>query len=302
MQTGEIFDALEMDRFTGFHTLSQEMIELIVRVRESSSDIGYTVESSDQVTRQFRQITTQLQEGLNTARMVSFSQAADRLPRAVRDISLKCGKEARLVVEGQDTLIDKMIVEHLYDPLTHLVNNAITHGIETPEERKQAGKVSEGFHHSTRLLSGKPNCPSMYLMMVAVSTQRLCSKRQFRKALSAKAKLRNCLIWRRTSCYFILDLALAIRQTTLPGAAVGMDVVRTSLAEIRGSVTIDSEMGKGTSFTIRLPLTLSISKALSCVSNQARIAFPMDGVEDMLDVPRESHCQKRSRSRLRALA
>ena len=142
--TGAIFDALEMDRFTGFHSLSQEMIELIVRVRESSSDIGYTVESSDQVTRQFRQITTQLQEGLNTARMVAFSQSADRLPRAVRDISLKCGKEARLIVEGQDTLIDKMIVEHLYDPLTHLVNNAITHGIEMPETRTSAGKPAEG--------------------------------------------------------------------------------------------------------------------------------------------------------------
>ena len=142
--TGATFDALEMDRFTGFHTLSQEMIELIVRVRESSSDIGYTVESSDQVTRQFRQITTQLQEGLNTARMVAFSQAADRLPRAVRDIALKCGKEARLAVEGKDTLIDKMILEHLYDPLTHLVNNAITHGIEMPEARQAAGKPAEG--------------------------------------------------------------------------------------------------------------------------------------------------------------
>ena len=72
MRLAKPFDALEMDRFTGFHTLSQEMIELIVRVRESASDIGYTVESSDQVTRQFRQITTQLQEGLNTARMVAF--------------------------------------------------------------------------------------------------------------------------------------------------------------------------------------------------------------------------------------
>ncbi|MGB3297852.1 MAG: response regulator, partial [Phormidesmis sp.] len=71
------------------------------------------------------------------------------------------------------------------------------------------------------------------------------------------------------------------------GRGVGMDVVRTSLAEIRGSVTVDSELGQGTSFTIRLPLTLSISKALSCVSNQARIAFPMDGVEDMLDVARD---------------
>ena len=105
--TGASFDALEMDRFTGFHTLTQEMIELIVRVRESSSDIAYTVESTDQIARQFRQVTTQLQEGLNKARMVPFAQTADRLPRAVRDISIKCGKEARLVVEGRDTLITR---------------------------------------------------------------------------------------------------------------------------------------------------------------------------------------------------
>ncbi|HEY9664082.1 MAG TPA: hypothetical protein V6C65_36995, partial [Allocoleopsis sp.] len=142
--TGVSFDALEMDRFTGFHTLSQEMIELIVRVRESASDIDFVVEESDQVTRNFRQITTQLQEGLTRSRMVPFSQMADRLPRGVRDNAIKYGKQAELLIEGRDTLIDKMIVEQLYDPMTHLVNNAIAHGIETPEERIAAGKSPTG--------------------------------------------------------------------------------------------------------------------------------------------------------------
>ena len=284
--TGAIFDALEMDRFTGFHSLSQEMIELIVRVRESSSDIGYTVESSDQVTRQFRQITTQLQEGLNTARMVAFSQAADRLPRAVRDISLKCGKEARLVVEGQDTLIDKMIVEHLYDPLTHLVNNAITHGIEMPEERVAAGKPSEGTITVRAFYQGNQTVIYVADDGGGINTK-FVQQKAVEKNLISQAEADSLSDIETYDLLFHPGFSTRDQADDFAGRGVGMDVVRTSLAEIRGSITIDSEMGRGTSFTIRLPLTLSISKALSCVSAQARIAFPMDGVEDMLDVPRD---------------
>ncbi len=138
------YDPLEMDRFTGFHSLSQEMIELIVRVRESASDIEFIVDETDQVTRMFRQVTTQLQEGLTRSRMVPFAQTADRLPRAVRDIAMKVGKQAELHIEGRETLIDKMILEQLYDPMTHLVNNAITHGIEPPDVRRAAGKSPVG--------------------------------------------------------------------------------------------------------------------------------------------------------------
>ncbi|NJM98950.1 MAG: response regulator [Phormidesmis sp. RL_2_1] len=284
--TGETFDALEMDKFTGFHTLSQEMIELIVRVRESSSDIGYTVESSDQVTRQFRQITTQLQEGLNTARMVAFSQAADRLPRAVRDISLKCGKEARLIVEGQNTLIDKMIVEHLYDPLTHLVNNAITHGIETPEQRQASGKLPEGSITVRAFYQGNQTVIYVADDGGGINTQ-FVKQKAVEKQLINPAEADSLSDLETYELLFHPGFSTRDQADDFAGRGVGMDVVRTSLAEIRGSITIDSELGKGTSFTIRLPLTLSISKALSCVSNQARIAFPMDGVEDMLDVPRD---------------
>ncbi len=284
--TGATFDALEMDRFTGFHTLSQEMIELIVRVRESSSDIGYTVESSDQVTRQFRQVTTQLQEGLNTARMVSFSQAADRLPRAVRDISLKCGKEAQLIVEGKDTLIDKMIVEHLYDPLTHLVNNAITHGIETPDARRAAGKLPEGTITVQAFYQGNQTVIYVADDGGGINPE-FVQRKAVEKKLITQTEADNLSDIETYELLFHAGFSTRDQADDFAGRGVGMDVVRTSLAEIRGVITIDSEQGKGTSFTIRLPLTLSISKALSCVSNQARIAFPMDGVEDMVDVPRD---------------
>ena len=284
--TGEFFDALEMDRFTGFHTLSQEMIELIVRVRESASDIAYTVESSDQVTRQFRQVTNQLQEGLNKARMVPFAQAASRLPRAVRDISFKCGKEARLVVEGRDILIDKMILEQLYDPMTHLVNNAITHGVETPEERKAAGKMPEGVITVRAFYQGNQTVISVGDDGAGIDAD-MVKQKALQKGLISQADVQTMTVLDVYDLLFHPGFSTRDQADDFAGRGFGMDVVRTSLADIRGNITIDSELGRGTNFTIRLPLTLSISKALSCISNQARIAFPMDGVEDMFDVSRE---------------
>ena len=284
--TGAIFDSLEMDRFTGFHTLSHEMIELIVRVRESASDIGYTVESSDQVKRQFRQITTQLQEGLNTARMVPFSHASARLPRAVRDISVQCGKAATLAIEGEDTLIDKMIVERLYDPLTHLVNNAIAHGIEPPEQRAAVGKPREGT--ITISASYQGNQTLIYVSDDGRGIDPDFVKRKaIEKELITQTEAEELSAVETYGLLFQPGFSTRDQADDFAGRGVGMDVVQTALAEIHGVVSIDSEPGSGTRFTIRLPLTLSISRALSCVSKQARIAFPMDGIEDMLDVERD---------------
>ncbi|WP_017299239.1 hybrid sensor histidine kinase/response regulator [Nodosilinea nodulosa] len=284
--TGATFDALEMDRFTGFHTLSQEMIELIVRVREASSDIEFTIDSTDQIARQFRQVTTQLQEGLNKARMVPFGQTADRLPRAVRDISLQCGKEAQLVVEGRDTLIDKMILERLYDPMTHLVNNAITHGIESPEERLASGKGREGTITVRAFYQG--NQTVIYIADNGGGINPAVVKaKALKQGLITPAEAQTMTEIEVYDLLFLPGFSTRDQADDFSGRGVGMDVVRTALADIRGSITIESEVGKGTSFTIRLPLTLSITKALSCVNNQARIAFPMDGVEDMFDVPKE---------------
>lgn len=284
--TGATFDALEMDRFTGFHTLSQEMIELIVRVREASSDIEFTIDSTDQIARQFRQVTTQLQEGLNKARMVPFGQTADRLPRAVRDISLRCGKEAQLVVEGRDTLIDKMILERLYDPMTHLVNNAITHGIESPEERLATGKGREGTITVRAFYQG--NQTVIYIADNGGGINPAVVKaKALKQGLITPAEAQTMTEIEVYDLLFLPGFSTRDQADDFSGRGVGMDVVRTALSDIRGSITIESEVGKGTSFTIRLPLTLSITKALSCVNNQARIAFPMDGVEDMFDVPKE---------------
>ncbi|MCG6136502.1 MAG: response regulator [Nostoc sp. LLA-1] len=281
------FSSLEMDRFTPFHTLSQEMIEFIVRVRESASDIDFVTEETERVARQFRQVTTQLQEGLTRARMVPFSQAIDRLRRGVRDNAIKYGKQVELVIEGGDTLIDKMILDHLTDPLTHMLNNAIAHGIETPEIRQGAGKQPVGYITIRAFHQGNQTVISVGDDGAGIDPERVKAKAtQIGMITAAQAKSIS-----RMEVYDLLfqpGFSIKDQADEISGRGVGMDVVRSEISEIRGIVNTDSTIGKGTTFTIRLPLTLSICKALCCVSDKARIAFPMDGVEDTLDIPLKS--------------
>ncbi|NJN73339.1 MAG: hybrid sensor histidine kinase/response regulator [Limnothrix sp. RL_2_0] len=285
-QNGQDYDPLEMDQFTGFHLLSQEMIELIVRVRESSSDIEFLVGDTEQVARNLRQVSTQLQEGLTKSRMIPFSQAADRLVRPVRDISNKLQKKAALDVEGRDALIDKMILEQLYDPLTHLINNAITHGIERPEVRTKSGKPATGKISLKVFVQGNQIVLSIADDGAGIDSD-IIIRKALEKNLVTPGQVRN--LSEQEIFDFIFHPGFTTKDTAddFAGRGVGMDVVRTALGSIRGTITIDSTLGKGTTFIIRLPLTLNICKALCCVNRHARIALPMDGVEDMQDFSAE---------------
>jgi chemotaxis protein histidine kinase CheA/ActR/RegA family two-component response regulator len=284
--SGFSFDALEMDSFTGFHSLSQEMIERIVRVREAASDIEFVVDANEQVTRMFRQVTTQVQEGLNKARMVPFSQIAERLPRAVRDISLKCGKQTKLELEGQDTLIDKGILERIYDPLTHLVNNAIYHGIETPDIRQGRGKQPEGTIRIRAFYQGNQTVISIADDGAGIDVERVKAKGIERRLITPEEAVQMS---RQDAYNLLFQSGFSTNDVAddLAGRGVGMDVVRSSITDIRGVINTDSTVQKGTTFTIRLPLTLSITKALCCLNAGQSIAFPMDGVEDMMDLSKE---------------
>ena len=275
----EGLDALEMDRFTGFHLLSQEIIELIVRVREAASDIQFVVDETDKVAQTFRQVTSQLQDGMNASRMVTFGQTADRLPRAIRDISRKQKKQTKLNVEGKDVLIDKMIVEHLYNPMTHLVNNAISHGIETPEERRKVGKPEAGNINIRAFIQGNQTVITVTDDGAGIDPERVKQK-AIEKNLVTWATAQHLSEQQVYELLFHPGFSTKDQADDFAGRGVGMDVVNTDLKKIRGSISTESQVGKGTTFTIRLPLVLSICKALTCVDKNNAIAFPIDGVED----------------------
>ena len=282
-------DSLDLDRvenFTPFHLLAQETIEYIVRVRESSSDIEFLVDDAEQVTRQLRQVTTQLQEGFTRSRMIPFSQTVQLLPRAVRDISMECGKEVELQVEGKETLIDKMIQDKLSDPMKHLMNNAITHGVETPQERLNAGKYRKGRITIRAFHQGNQTVISVADDGAGINPEKVKNK-AVKKGVITEKEAQGMSDLDVYDLLFHPGFSTKDRADNFSGRGVGLDVVKTNLTEIRGTITIDSTIGKGTTFTIRLPLTLSISKALCCISDRSWIAFPMDGVEDMVKVSKD---------------
>jgi len=274
------FNPLELDRFTSFHLIAQEMMEVVVRVRESASDIQFLVGSSEQVTRSLRQVTTQLQEGMTKSRMVTFGPIAERFSRAVKNICLRLNKQAKLQVDGKDVLVDKMILEHLYDPMTHLVNNAMTHGIETPEERQRKGKPPEGKLTIRAFLQGNQTVIVVEDDGAGINPEVIKAK-AIEKGLLTLEETKNI---KRQDLYDLLfhpGFTTKDKADDFAGRGVGLDVVRTALSEIRGSVSIDSVINKGSTFTLRLPFALSICKAICCISDNSRIAFPMDGVEDI---------------------
>jgi len=278
------FEGIEFDRYNTFHVLSQEIIELIVRVRESASDIEFVVGETDQVTRQLGTITTQVQDDLKQSRMVPFAQIGDRLPRGIRDRALKTGKQAELEIFGRETLIDKAILEQLTDPLTHLVNNAIDHGLEDPATRQAAGKSATGRLTVRAYHQGNQTVISIGDDGAGISTDRV-KKSAVSKGVRSQSEV-NLL--NDTEVYGLLfeaGFSTAAQADEFKGRGVGLDVVKTCLDDIRGVIIVESLVGKGTTFTIRLPLTLSISKAMFCISDRGRIAFPVDGFEDMVEVP-----------------
>jgi len=275
-------DELELDRFTGFHLLAQDILELIVRVRESTSDIQFLVDETDQLGRNLRQVTTQLQEEINKSRMVSFSQNADRLPLPIRKIAEGYDKQVQLKIEGREVLIDKMILEHLWDPLLQITKNCITHGIELPQEREEMGKPSIGTITVRAFLQGPQTVISISDDGAGIDPQKI-KKKAIQNKLITPAQAANLQDKETYDFLFNAGFTTKEKADSHAGRGVGLDIVRTKLNEIRGSVTVDSTPGLGTTFTIRLPLTLSIGKALCCMNNNARIAFPIDGIEDTKD-------------------
>ncbi|BAQ64949.1 hybrid sensor histidine kinase/response regulator [Geminocystis sp. NIES-3709] len=275
-------DELELDRFTGFHLLAQDILELIVRVRESTSDIQFLVDETDQLGRNLRQVTTQLQEEINKSRMVSFSQNADRLPLPIRKIAEGYNKQIKLKVEGREVLIDKMILEHLWDPLLQITKNCVTHGIELPEERESIGKPPMGTITVRAFLQGPQTVISVSDDGAGIDPQKI-KKKAIQNKLITPAQAQNLKDQDIYEFLFHAGFTTKEKADSHAGRGVGLDIVRTKLNEIRGSVTVDSTPGMGTTFTIRLPLTLSIGKALCCMNDNTRIAFPIDGIEDTKD-------------------
>ncbi|MFN0019845.1 MAG: chemotaxis protein CheW [Pirellulaceae bacterium] len=218
-------------------------------------------------------LTTELQASVMKTRMQPIGNVLNKFPRVVRDLALACGKKVRFEMEGQDTELDKTLIEAIRDPLTHMVRNAIDHGIESAAVRTSRGKSEEGRLRMVAFHEG-----GKVIIEITDDGSGVDVERVREKAISAK--LVSPEIASRMSRQEIMRLILlpgfstAERVTQFSGRGVGMDVVRTNIEKIGGTVDIESTQGQGTTIRTKIPLTLAIIPALIIVSSGERYAIP----------------------------
>lgn len=225
-----------------------------------------------------------LQESVMRLRMVAIGTVFNRFPRLVRDLAKKTGKEIDLVLKGEDTELDKTVVEVIGDPLMHLIRNSVDHGIESPEERRAAGKPElgtitlnayhEGNHIAILISDDGAGLDLDKIRQIAVSKGLVGEREEL-----SERDIANLI--------FLPGFSTADVVTDISGRGVGMDVVKKALNNLGGMVDITTRKGKGSTFTIRLPLTLAIIQALLVEVGQEIYAVPLSSVLETLLVNRE---------------
>jgi len=218
-------------------------------------------------------VTTELQEGVMKTRMQPIGNIWSKFPRVVRDLSMAVGKKIRLEMEGKETELDKTLIEAIKDPLTHIVRNSCDHGIESPEKRLENGKDEEGvlllraFHEggqvNIEIIDDGGGIDPEKIKKIALSKNVITQEQADRMG---DQELVNLI--------FAAGFSTAEKVTNVSGRGVGMDVVRTNIEKIGGTVVINSFPGKGTTLRVKIPLTLAIIPALIITTGEERYAIP----------------------------
>ncbi len=231
-------------------------------------------------------ITSELQEGIMRTRMQPINNIWAKFPRVVRDLALSCGKQVRVDMEGKETELDKSLIEAMKDPLTHLVRNAVDHGVELPAVRRSAGKPEEG-----RLLMRAYHEGGQVHIEIAddgagINPIKLRNKALERGLITQeRAGSMSDQDFRRL--IFLAGFSTAEKITNISGRGVGMDVVKTNIEKIGGVIDLESELGRGSIFKIRIPLTLAIVPALIITSGGERFAIPQVNLLELIRINEE---------------
>lgn len=222
-----------------------------------------------------------LREGVVRLRLVPVSEIFRRVPFVVRDLAREFGKEVRVELRGQDTEIDKFLIERMLDPVVHLVRNAVSHGFETPAEREAAGKPREGT-----LMLAAAGAGDMVVIEVSDDGRGIDAGQVLARARAAGMHLPDGPVDDTALLRIICAPGFSTRDESdrASGRGVGMAVVQTTIDELNGTLSLDTTPGQGTRFTIELPLTLSIADALLAVVGDRRFAVPQASVREVIEV------------------
>lgn len=280
---------VDVERLDHLMNLVGELVIGKTRLLQIGNDLADNYHLGDlsgnlnEVTAQIGQITNELQEEVMRARMLPIEQVFNKFPRLVRDLARNVGKNINFVIEGQETEIDRSVLEEIGDPLIHILRNAIDHGIEAPEDRKRAKKSTEG-----NVYLGARHEENHIVVEVSddgrgMDPQKLKDK-AIKKGFLTPEAAEKMSDREAFDLVFFSGFSTAEKVSEISGRGVGMDVVRSNIKKINGSVEIDSELGKGTKFTIKLPLTLVIVDALVVILGKKLYAIPLNMVKEVLQL------------------
>lgn len=267
---------VDLDRIDKLMNLVGEIVitqsMLVECVRSLPYDVyAKTAEGIATLSRQ----TRELQDHVMAVRAQPVKAVFQRMPRLVRELAQTLGKEVRLVLEGENTEVDKTIIEELADPLTHMIRNSMDHGLETPDERAEAGKLREGTikliaeHRAGRIVISVTDDGR------GINRDRLLAKARSRGLVGADEKLAPEEI---DQLIFAAGLSTAEQVSDISGRGVGMDVVRRNVESLGGRISVDSEPGRGCKFTLALPLTLAVLEGMVIRCGDDRYVIPIASV------------------------
>ena len=277
----EDFDPLEMDRYSRMQELSRALMESVSDLLDLKETLRDQVRVTENLLLQQSRTNTELHEGLMKARMVPFSRLVPRLRRLVRQVSGELNKRVDLDFKNPETELDRSLLEHMTAPLEHMLRNAVDHGMESAERRKAAGKSVEGQVTLSLSRDGGDIVLQLQDDGAGIDIERVKAKAVERGLMAADAKLTD-----REILQFILQqgFSTAEKVTQISGRGVGLDVVHSEIRQLGGSITIDSEAGQGTTFTVRLPFTVSISRALMVNVGEDVFALPLSSIEGVVRI------------------
>ena len=241
-------------------------------------------ENFSELARRLNNVTVELRQSVMQARMQPVGHVFGKFPRMIRDLGKTCGRQVRIEFEGQETGLDKGLLEAIRDPLTHAVRNAVDHGIEPPEERVKAGKPVEGV---VRLRAFQRDGAVVIEVKddgAGISTERVLAKAMERGLVTPEQAA--AMTERETlQLIFVAGFSTAKEVTNVSGRGVGMDVVRANLERVGGNVEVESRLGLGTTVRMRVPLTLAIVSALVVRSGGQAFVLPQNSLVELVYVP-----------------
>ena len=271
-------DSLEFDRYNEFHLLARTLSETTNDVSLLSGEFKNLLGDFETLLGRQQRLNRDAQDGLMNIRMVPVSSIVNRLDRTVRSVSSKLTKKVNLVVHGEQTELDKTVLEEIIDPLQHLIRNALDHGVETPEQRAAAGKsetsqltieaLNQGTQVTIRVSDDGRGIDVDKVRRLAIE----------RGLIAENKELTDEQVY---DLLFTPGFSTADSLTDVSGRGVGMDVVREAVQRLKGTIRVESRSGEGSTFTIHLPTTLAVTRALLVQSHGQTFAIPMQSVQQI---------------------